>query len=66
MKSAAKQPTKPRPLFTSMKNGMQQMVDAVVAQIDIANVRQHLRVGLYARRAGVVRALMAALPTSMV
>ena len=39
MKSMAKQPTKPRPLFTSMKDGMQQMVDAVVAQINPAAIR---------------------------
>ena len=39
MKAAAKQPAKPRPLFTSMKNGMQQMVDAVVGQIKMDNVR---------------------------
>jgi protoporphyrinogen/coproporphyrinogen III oxidase len=41
MKSASKQPAKPRPLFTSMKNGMQQMVDAVVAHIDMNSVRMN-------------------------
>ena len=37
MAGAAKAP--PRPLFSSLKEGMQQMVDAVVARLDAANLR---------------------------
>jgi oxygen-dependent protoporphyrinogen oxidase len=37
MAGAAKAP--PRPLFTSLKEGMQQMVDALVARLDPANLR---------------------------
>ncbi len=37
MAAAAKVP--PRPLFTSLKEGMQQMVDALVARLDPANLR---------------------------
>jgi oxygen-dependent protoporphyrinogen oxidase len=37
MAGAAKAPT--RPLFTSLKEGMQQMVDALVARLDSANLR---------------------------
>ncbi len=41
--AASKQP--PRPLFTSLKDGMQQMVDAIVARLDPAAVRlrRHIR-----------------------
>src|SRR5579883_695724 len=40
---AKKQP--PQPLFTSLKDGMQQMVDAIVARLDPAAIRlrQHVR-----------------------
>ncbi len=37
MAAAAKAP--PRPLFTSLKEGMQQMVDALVARLDTATLR---------------------------
>ena len=37
MATATKAP--PRPLFTSLKEGMQQMVDALVARLDPANLR---------------------------
>ncbi|MFZ1135841.1 MAG: protoporphyrinogen oxidase [Candidatus Korobacteraceae bacterium] len=40
--------TPPRPLFSSLKDGMQQMVDAVVARIDPASIRLRSRVrGIY-------------------
>ncbi len=37
-RKAAPKNTKPRPLFTSVKNGMQQMTDTVIAEIDSACV----------------------------
>src|SRR5271169_1998443 len=43
---AGKQP--PRPLFSSLKDGMQQMVDSVVARLDPAAIRLRTRVrGIY-------------------
>jgi oxygen-dependent protoporphyrinogen oxidase len=43
---AGKQP--PRPLFSSLKEGMQQMVDAISARLDPAAIRLHTRVrGIY-------------------
>src|SRR5215472_13858073 len=43
---AGKQP--PRPLFSSLKDGMQQMVDAIVARLDPSAIRLRTRVrGIY-------------------
>jgi len=43
---AGKQP--PRPLFSSLKDGMQQMVDAIAARLDHASLRMKARVrGVY-------------------
>jgi protoporphyrinogen/coproporphyrinogen III oxidase len=44
--TAGKQP--PRPLFSSLKDGMQQMVDAITARLDQSSLRLSLRVrGIY-------------------
>src|SRR6516164_2198142 len=46
---AGKQP--PRPLFSSLKEGMQQMVDALTARLDHAFLKTHARVrGIYPDR----------------
>jgi oxygen-dependent protoporphyrinogen oxidase len=47
MAQAAKGP--PRPLFTSLKDGMQQLVDAVVARLTPAALRTNVRVESVAR-----------------
>ena len=44
--------TKPRPLFTSLKEGMQQMVDAVVASLDAGSLKTGVPVQSIAREAG--------------
>lgn len=44
--------TAPRPLFTSMKDGMQQMVDAIVARLDVESVRTNSSVRSIAQRDG--------------
>ncbi len=57
---AGKQP--PRPLFSSLKDGMQQMVDAIVARLDPASIRMRTRVrGMYReeRRAGALPSIWA-------
>ncbi len=48
---ANKQPAKPRPLFTSMRNGMQQMVDAIITQIDTSRLRTNTSVNGLTRTA---------------
>jgi oxygen-dependent protoporphyrinogen oxidase len=49
----ARAPTsKPRPLFTSMKEGMQQMVDAVVAALDAGSLKTGTPVQAIAPEAG--------------
>jgi len=48
---AGKQP--PRPLFSSLKNGMQQMVDAIVARLDHSAIRLRTRIrGVYPKNDG--------------
>src|SRR5664279_390706 len=48
---AGKQP--PRPLFSSLKDGMQQLVDAIVARLDPAAIRMRTRVrGVYPENDG--------------
>ena len=42
----------PRPIFTSMKDGMQQLVDAVVAQLDPAALRAGMRIQALGREEG--------------
>jgi oxygen-dependent protoporphyrinogen oxidase len=44
--------TAARPLFTSMKDGMQQMVDAIVERLDLKSVRLNTSVQSIARRDG--------------
>jgi protoporphyrinogen/coproporphyrinogen III oxidase len=44
--------TKPRPLFTSLKEGMQQMVDALVAALDPASLKTETVVQAVAPEAG--------------
>jgi oxygen-dependent protoporphyrinogen oxidase len=44
--------TKPRPLFTSLREGMQQMVDAVVASLDAGSLKTGVPVQSIAREAG--------------
>ena len=39
---ASKQP--PRPLFSSLKDGMQQLVDAILARLDPSSIRMRIRV----------------------
>jgi oxygen-dependent protoporphyrinogen oxidase len=45
-------PNGPRPIFTSMKDGMQQLVDALVAQLDPAAIRTNSCVKLVDRAGG--------------
>jgi oxygen-dependent protoporphyrinogen oxidase len=44
--------TKPRPLFTSLKEGMQQMVDALVAALDAASLKTETPVRAISPEAG--------------
>jgi len=44
--------TKPRPLFTSLKEGMQQMVDALVAALDAASLKTETPVQAISPEAG--------------
>jgi len=41
---------KPQPLFTSLKNGMQQLVDALIAALPAARLRMQQKTGLSLRR----------------